>query len=99
MNFLAGFGFALLNLFLSLLYVYSWIIIIRAVVSWVGPDPYNPIVQILRVVTEPVLRPLRRIVPPERLGGLDLSPLIAILLIHLFRYTVIYGISQRPISF
>ena len=44
--------------------IYLWVIIIRALISWVNPDPYNPIVQLLHRMTEPVLRPLRKLVPP-----------------------------------
>jgi len=55
-----------------------WLIIIRAVLSWVNPDPYNPIVKFIHMVTEPMLAPLRGLVPSYRIG-LDLSPLIAIL--------------------
>ena len=83
MNFARGFGYGLIELGLQILNLYSWVIIIRALVSWVNPDPYNPIVQILYKLTEPVLRPVRRLVPPRALGGLDLSPLIAILILQL----------------
>ncbi len=61
--------------------IYIWIIIIRALMSWVNPDPYNPIVQILHRLTEPVMAPLRHRLPD--FGGIDLSP-IAILLIIFF---------------
>ena len=61
--------------------IYLYIIIARAIISWVSPSPYNPIVQFLYTVTEPVLRYARRIIPP--IGGtLDLSPLIVILVIY-----------------
>lgn len=66
-----------------------WTIIIRALLSWVNPDPYNPIVQVLTRVTEPVLRPLRKLVPPFRTGGVDLSPLIAILIIYFLEIAVV----------
>jgi YggT family protein len=68
--------------------IYMWIIIIRALISWVNPDPYNAIVQILTKMTEPVLRPIRRIVPPHRVG-IDFSPLIAMLIILFLQYAVI----------
>src|SRR5512137_2977997 len=68
--------------------IYLWIIIIRALLSWVNPDPYNPIVQFLTRVTEPVLRPLRKLVPSYRLG-IDLSPLIAILIIYFLEIAVV----------
>jgi YggT family protein len=59
---------------------YMWIVIISAVVSWVNPDPYNPIIRFLRAVTEPVYRPIRRIIG-YRLGPIDISPMIVILAI------------------
>ena len=68
--------------------IYLWIIIIRALLSWVNPDPYNPIVQFLTRVTEPVLRPLRKLVPAYRLG-IDLSPLIAVLIIYFLEIAVV----------
>jgi YggT family protein len=58
------------------LHIYMWIIIIRAVISWVNPDPYNPIVQFLYRCTEPVLRPVRRYLPMA--WGIDFSPLVVI---------------------
>ncbi len=56
-----------------------WMIIVRALISWVNPDPYNQIVQFLQAVTEPILAPIRRILPPAFRFGLDISPIIAIL--------------------
>ena len=61
------------------LQIYMWIIIIRAIVSWVNPDPHNPIVQLLHRVTEPVLQPVRRMLPMSY--GIDFSPLVVILAI------------------
>ncbi len=63
---------------------YMWVVVIRALVSWVNPDPYNPIVQFLNRMTEPVLQPIRRLIPAFRLG-VDLSPFIAILIIIFLR--------------
>jgi YggT family protein len=71
---------------------YSWIIIARALISWVNPDPWNPIVQFLTRATEPVLAPLRR-----RLGvgmGIDLSPLIVIAAIWFLQIAVIQSIKD-----
>lgn len=65
-----------------LLNIYSWIIIAAALISWVNPDPRNPIVVFLRRATEPVLEPVRRLVPPWKTGGLDLSPLIVLVAIQ-----------------
>lgn len=58
--------------------ILTWLIIIRALISWVNPDPRNMIVQILYKITEPILAPLRRIIPLYNIG-IDISPIIAIL--------------------
>jgi YggT family protein len=67
----------ILNLGLT---IYMWIIVARAVLSWVNPDPYNPIVRFLYNATEPVLGWVRRRVPIV-MGGLDLSPILVLLVI------------------
>jgi YggT family protein len=72
----------LINILMNLLHIYSFIIIAAALITWVQPNPHNPIVQFLRRVTEPVLRPVRGLVPPEKLGGLDISPLIVLVVIE-----------------
>ena len=64
----------------TLLEIYKWVIIISALISWVNPDPYNPIVKFLYSVTEPVFRPIRRLIG-YRLGPIDISPIIVILVI------------------
>ncbi len=68
----------------ALLNIYKWIVIIAALISWVNPDPYNPIVRFLYSVTEPVLRPVRRFIG-NRLGAIDISPLIVIIAIILIQ--------------
>jgi YggT family protein len=73
--------------------IYMWVIIIRALLSWVNPDPYNPIVQFLIRITEPVLRPLRKLVPAWKLG-IDLSPLIAILIIYFLEIAVVDTLTR-----
>ena len=60
--------------------IYMWVIIIRAIISWVNPDPFNPIVRALYQITEPVLWRVRRILPLQ-FGGFDFSPIILILAI------------------
>jgi len=62
-----------ISVILSLVY---WLILIRALISWVNPDPYNAIVQFLYRTTEPILEPIRRLLPPM---GFDISPIIAFL--------------------
>ena len=59
---------------------YMWIIVIRAVLSWVDPDPYNPIVRFVELVTEPLLAPIRRWIPIRGMG-IDFSPVIILLAI------------------
>jgi YggT family protein len=68
---------------LFLLNALQWLVIIAALVSWVNPDPRNPIVRFLYGTTEPLFRPFRKLVPPSRTGGIDLSPLFVILIIFL----------------
>lgn len=79
------------------LQVYMWVVIIRALISWVNPDPYNPIVQILTKMTEPVLRPIRKLVPSYRLG-LDFSPLIVVLIVIFLRAAVIQTLYRIAAS-
>ncbi len=65
----------MVELILSVLY---WLILVRALISWVNPDPFNPVVQFLTRTTEPILQPIRRLLPPM---GIDISPVIAFLAI------------------
>ena len=62
--------------------VFYWLIFARAIISWVSPDPYNPIVQFLFKTTEPILSPIRRLLPPT---AIDISPIIAFLGIIFFQ--------------
>jgi YggT family protein len=88
------------NLFIAIAWVINailtllWILIfVRALISWVNPDPYNPIVQFLYRSTEPLLLPLRRVLPPM---GLDLSPILAffiIIFLQKFLVPTLYGIG------
>lgn len=71
---------------------YMWIIIGRAVISWVNPDPYNPIVRFLNSVTEPVLYPIRRRLP--FLGGFDFSPIIVILAIIFIQTFLVQSLAD-----
>jgi len=74
--------FALIDFIGWLLNLYCWVIIAAALITWVSPDPRNPIVMFLRMVTEPVLAPVRRLLPPWKTGGLDLSPMIVLIAIQ-----------------
>lgn len=72
-----------------ILTTFKWIVIIRAVLSWVSPDPYNPIVQFLVRVTEPVLKPIRKMLPPWKTAGIDWSAFIVILVLIFLDYALI----------
>lgn len=74
----------------SLLLYLFWLIVIRALISWVSPDPRNPIVQVIYALTEPVLAPFRRVIPP--LGFIDISAIVVLILIELLR-SLIFRIS------
>jgi YggT family protein len=72
--------FSLDNL-LKLATFFTWMIIIGALMSWVSPDPRNPIVELIRLLSEPINRPFRRIIPS--IGGIDISPIFSILALQL----------------
>ncbi|WP_456325087.1 YggT family protein [Desulfonauticus submarinus] len=76
--------------------IYMWLIIIRALISWVNPDPYNPIVRFLISVTEPVLYPIRKRLP--LLGGIDFSPIVAILAIIFIQTFLVQSLMQLGMS-
>ena len=78
------------------LMAYIWIIIARALISWVSPDPYNPIVRFLYRVTEPVLRPVRDRLPPAM--GIDFSPLIVILVIYFLESFLISSLRDLALN-
>jgi len=61
----------------QMLELYKWVIIISALITWVNPDPSNPVVQVLRRLTEPVYSYMRRYIPTA-IGGIDLAPIIVI---------------------
>ncbi len=75
--------------------LYSIILLVRILITWVNPDPFNPIVQFLSNVTDPVLEPLRRVIPP--LGPLDISPLVAFLILRFLQSFLVQ--TLRDLSF
>lgn len=96
--------FVLSNLVLTLarmlelvLEAYFWIIIARAIISWVSPDPYNPIVRFLHRVTEPVLRPIRLRLPTLAMG-LDLSPMVVLLAIYFLKSFLVGSLRDFALS-
>jgi len=81
----------------TVLVIFMFIVIARAVLSWVSPDPYNPIVRFIHNVTEPVLYQIRKRVPVI-LGGIDLSPIIvflAIMFLRMFVVNSLYGLAAN----
>jgi YggT family protein len=88
---------AIARLLELVLWAYFWIIIARAVISWVSPDPFNPIVRFLYRITEPVLRPIRRRLPTFQMG-LDLSPMIVILAIYFLQSFLVESLRDLAVS-
>ena len=88
---LSNFMIALAKVIEIVLTLYMWIIIFRALISWVNPDPYNKIVVLLYRVTEPILSPIRRRLP-WRNTGIDLSPIIVMLVILFLQYFLVESI-------
>jgi YggT family protein len=95
--------FVLANLFEAVavvldfgLTIYMWIIIAGAVLSWVNPDPYNPIVRFINTATEPVLYQIRKRLPVN-FGGIDISPIVvlmAIMFLQAFVVNTLRGLSR-----
>lgn len=84
---LGNFILAVAKLLSVALNAYIWIIIARAVISWVNLDPYHPVVRFLVQVTEPLLYRIRRVLPA--MGGLDLSPMVLIMAIIFLQTLVV----------
>ena len=79
----SNFLMRVIEIFSSLVSLYMWVVIVRVLISWINPDPYNPIVQFLRGVTDPALDAMRRLVPKFLWStGLDFTPLILIILLQ-----------------
>jgi len=93
----SNFILALARLLDLALWAYVWIIIARALISWVSPDPFNPIVRFLYRATEPVLRPIRRRLPTFAMG-LDLSPMIVILVIYFLQSFLVESLRDLAVS-
>ncbi len=93
MYILGYFFLALAKVLDVVLVLYMWVIIARAVLSWVSPDPYNPIVRFITTVTEPVMYRIRRVLPVS-FGGLDFSPILVILAIVFCRTFVVNSLLR-----
>jgi YggT family protein len=82
--------------------IYFWIVIISALLSWVNPDPYNPIVRVLRSLTEPVLSKIRRLMPFIVVSGVDLSPIVLLLgiqFVKIFIVNTLYQLASNAAGF
>ena len=82
----------------SLLNIYFWIVVIAAVLTWVRPDPYNPIVRTLRLLTEPVFYRVRKWLPFTYTSGLDFSPVVVLLAIELINRIEIASLAQYALA-
>jgi len=82
----------IVDIVLTILY---WLILIRALISWVNPDPYNPIVQFLYKTTEPILVPIRRLMPQM---AIDISPIIAFLAIIFLKSFLVRSLLDLSIK-
>ena len=89
-------GAAIIRLIVSLLDAYSILILARALLSWFSINPYNKYYRLLIRITEPVLGPIRRLIP---LQGIDISPLVAILLLDLVIKRIIIGLLSSLLVF
>ena len=94
--------FILANLFAALaqlaqvvFQIYWLLIIVRVLISWVNPDPFNPIVQGLSRLTDPILEPLRRVIPT--IGPIDISPLAALLILQATRYFLVQTLMDLSV--
>ena len=87
-------AFAIAMVLNYLLWAYSWIVIIAVLLTWVNPDPYNPIVRFLRSVTEPIFYQIRRRLPFVVISGIDLSPIVVLLLIRVLQMVVVVPIEE-----
>jgi YggT family protein len=74
-----------------------WIVVARALLSWVNPDPFNPIVRFIHNATEPILYPIRRRIPVN-LGGIDLSPILVFMGVIFLRTFLVSSLSRLAMS-
>ncbi len=88
-NFIA----AVATILSMVLTIYMWVIIARAILSWVSPDPYNPIVRFIHNITEPVLHWVRTRLPVS-FGGIDLSPIIVLLAIIFLQQFLVTSLTH-----
>lgn len=88
---------AVANVLNIILLFFMWVVIARAVLSWVNPDPFNPIVRFIHNITEPVLFQIRKRIPVH-FGGIDISPIIVILGIYFLRSFIVNSLLRFSTS-
>jgi YggT family protein len=79
------------------LVIFMWIVIARAVLSWVNPDPYNPIVRFIHNITEPVLFQIRKRIPLN-FGGIDFSPILVLLAVIFLQRFVVQSLYELALT-
>lgn len=89
---------ALATILDTLLWLYFWLIIVSAILSWVSPDPFNPIVRVIRSLTEPVFHKVREWIPFANIGGIDLSPIVILLGIEFLRIFLVQTLRQLSLQ-
>ncbi len=77
----------------TLLRLYFYVVIVSAILSWVNPDPFNPVVRVIRNLTEPVFHKVRQWIPFANIGGIDLSPIAVLLGIEFLRMFLMQGMQ------
>jgi len=95
---LSNFLIAAASVLGMLITLYTYVIIARAIISWVNPDPYNPIVRFLYNVTEPVLYRVRRTIPFSYAGGIDFSPLIVLFGLYFLQVFLVRSIQDFAVT-
>lgn len=78
----------------SLLNIYFWVVVIAALITWVNPSPYNPIVRVLKMLTKPVFERVRKWLPFTYAGGIDFSPVIVLIAIELANRIVVKSLAE-----
>ena len=86
---------ALAELLRMVFEIYALILIVRVLITWVNPDPFNPVVQFLSRMTDPVLEPLRRVIPP--LGPIDISPIVAFLVLRALQHFLVQTLRDLSV--
>lgn len=98
MFYLSTFISAMADVIGTVIWLYTVVIIVSALLSWVNPDPYNPIVRTLRILTEPVLWRARRLLPFLYINGLDLSPIAVLIALQFLNKVVVSSLHYLAVQ-